>query len=852
MMLIGGVGAVETLRSTVLRPLLDARPELEMEYLLADSWEDLYHRLRISTAAGQPPDVARIKDYWTPEFAGLGTLTALDPRLKQDGIDPLRRYGAQRWAACAGGADGGGGQGRGWALPFTSFLLHPFYNAELLLRAGLTDGEGAPLAPQSWAELRIFARALTDSGRRQYGFSHYSTTAKNQGSVLGWLDYLFQNGGAFADGSGRLAFSSDQGVEALQFMADLIWADGASPEPGQPSPIPGHRVGIWEALSADVLTYRQQGNLDFGVFLKPAKQSRTATLQGNNLALFREARAPEAAWAVLRQLAQPESDLSWSLSSSYLPVALENCDRGPYAGDAVFQTVRAQATRPDTRLLPMLSGFQEMTTVIGAELVAAFTREKTPRDALDDAQRAATAIRNDYAPPERGGSGGRSRIVAAASAAQTHGEPAGWARVRDQIWAGGPNPKLGLVQAPDIFKRNSGGFRLAQDGLVRVRVPAAMVTQGDEAWQPARYESVWWMQMLERLGVPYKVVLELSRRASPEEHAAHAARLLRWATPGTVIVGNEENAVEAQPGADAAGAVERYIDRYAAVQAAVRAAAPGVRIQLYGEAYYGEPDDPRAFLRRVLAGMRAGGLPAPDSAGIHVYDYAEMIAPRVAGYRRLLADFGLAIPVSVEELGPRQGVIDAADEVSFAAASPRDAASAPAGGSRLDELRRQGWLLESEHAELVAQHLAVAVASADQAQIFCAQDFNDELAARRGLVSQSRSGAPDRARPALDSFRFMQRLLNDLVEARYLSPVETGGAAGAQVTRHDGWQAQIWWTPAGAASSLQVHVPAGAYICDARGAALAGPAAVASTLTLPPATSGDAGGAVRVLLVPSR
>ena len=103
----------------------------------------------------------------------------------------------------------------------------------------------------------------------------------------------------------------------------------------------------------------------------------------------------------------------------------------------------------------------------------------------------------------------------------------------------------------------------------------------------------------------------------------------------------------------------------------------------------------------------------------------------------------------------------------------------------------------------------------------------------------------------MDTFRFMQRLLDGLAEARYLSPTETGGAAAVHVARHDGIRAQVWWSPAGRAAPLDVEVPAGAYVCDAAGRLVAGPAAVPTTMSLAPATSTDAGGAVRLFVSPA-
>jgi hypothetical protein len=419
-----------------------------------------------------------------------------------------------------------------------------------------------------------------------------------------------------------------------------------------------------------------------------------------------------------------------------------------------------------------------------------------------------------------------------------------WWLLRQRLTAGRPNGRLGLVQGQHIFARTASTTALVTGGLIRIRVPAALIRQGEDAWRAVPFSDAWWMVALGRIGVPFKVVLELGRRESDAEVAAHVDRLLRRAHPEAVIVGNEVNAVDRRPGVDTGAVIERYLDRYAAVHAAVKAVAPRTRVQLYGEAYDGQPEDPEAFLRAVLTVLRRRGLPAPDTAGIHVYDHAGVLPDRVAGYRRLLAEHGLRIPVAVEELGPREGVIDRWDERQLALQPAEADGGAP---NRLAELRARGWLTEAEHADLVAQHLATAAACADQAQVFCAMDFDAELDRRRGLL-----GREGRPRPALEGFRFLQRLLNDPAEVDYTPATENGGVVRVALTRRDGLAATVCWSaPLGderVAPARAVPLPAYTFVSDAQGHLLQPPLAAPSALELPGGTTAEAGGGVRILV----
>ncbi len=164
-------------------------------------------------------------------------------------------------------------------------------------------------------------------------------------------------------------------------------------------------------------------------------------------------------------------------------------------------------------------------------------------------------------------------------------------------------------------------------------------------------------------------------------------------------------------------------------------------------------------------------------------------------------------------------------------------------------------MTEAEQAEAVAQHLATAAACADQAQIFCALDFDAEIDRRRGLA-----GRDARGRPALQAFRFLQRLLNDPAETRLLPADANAGVAALSLVRRDGLAGHHLLErapggrggrgtrgrapgpgPGGCRAPLHLRLR-----CPRR--ACGPPSAGPSTLVLPAATTPEAGGAVRVLL----
>ena len=94
-----------------------------------------------------------------------------------------------------------------------------FYRSDLLSEAGINP-------PTNWAEYLDAAQKLTTND--VYGTI---VTAKLAEEPVGmFLNYLYQNGGDIIDESGNVTLNNDAGVEALQFMVDLVHKYKVAPE----------------------------------------------------------------------------------------------------------------------------------------------------------------------------------------------------------------------------------------------------------------------------------------------------------------------------------------------------------------------------------------------------------------------------------------------------------------------------------------------------------------------------------------------------------------------------------------------------------------------------------------------
>ena len=137
-------------------------------------------RMLISTAGGDPPDVAGLFDYIVPQFADQGALMELDKladefEIDLDAFKPI-------WLQI------GRYKGKLYALPSTPYTIALYYNRRLFREAGLDPDR----PPSTTAELNEYARRLTlysvgDDGRRKIEQLGFTTSP----GMLGWWHWIW-------------------------------------------------------------------------------------------------------------------------------------------------------------------------------------------------------------------------------------------------------------------------------------------------------------------------------------------------------------------------------------------------------------------------------------------------------------------------------------------------------------------------------------------------------------------------------------------------------------------------------------------------------------------------------------
>ncbi len=183
-------------------------------------------KLLLSTAGGNPPDVAGVWTHTVPVFAEKGALTPLDGYLRETGITEAD-YIPSIWECCRH-------RGFSWALPSTPASVALHWNKRLFEEAGLDPEK----PPTTITELEAMAEQLTivelkrdgetvrvrfpeltiaERGAKDFKIIQLGHSPKVPGMFVELWGYWF--GGDLWDGDRQVTATNKKNIEAFNWFA---------------------------------------------------------------------------------------------------------------------------------------------------------------------------------------------------------------------------------------------------------------------------------------------------------------------------------------------------------------------------------------------------------------------------------------------------------------------------------------------------------------------------------------------------------------------------------------------------------------------------------------------------------
>jgi ABC-type glycerol-3-phosphate transport system substrate-binding protein len=215
-----------------------------------------------------------------------------------------------------------------YSLPMEATNLALLYNKEMFRKAGLDPEK----PPRTWDELKEYALKLSIDSDRDRNFDQIGffipvyPAAGPLGSwmIWQWMPFLWQGGGYVVnEEQTEVLYNSDAGVEALRLWQEIY----------EQLNLRTFTTDFDVAFASKRLAMAMDGpwnlpryadllkDLDWAFAPLPAGPEKQATVVGGEyLAIFKQSKYPDEAWAFVKWMIQPETQAFWAMESGYLPI----------------------------------------------------------------------------------------------------------------------------------------------------------------------------------------------------------------------------------------------------------------------------------------------------------------------------------------------------------------------------------------------------------------------------------------------------------------------------------------------------------------------------------------------------
>lgn len=352
-----------------------------------NSYEGLLEKLQALTAARQLPAVTQSGFTYTKFTIKNLPVTPIQPFMNEEGYD-TSDFVPALLRLCQDET------GLQWGLPFGVSNPVIYVNLDHYQSAGLDPERDAP---RTWAETRRIARLLTTADRMGV-YYHYDITG----------NWLFQamvecaGGQMSTPDSSRVTFNEEPGVRALSYWSALTNEDATmallTEAQAQQSFIAG-KIGLYVTTIANISPFLKAG-LPIRTYLFHTDEEKPRRVPAGGNGVYLTTQSPEqqrAGWEFIKFVGSPEGTTIIAKGIGYMATRRSAVERDDLMG-AYLREVPAARTPYDqlNDTVPWYNfpgrGGTRIYKIVQDAIAAALTRQKAPRQALDDAAAEANAL----------------------------------------------------------------------------------------------------------------------------------------------------------------------------------------------------------------------------------------------------------------------------------------------------------------------------------------------------------------------------------------------------------------------------------------------------------------------------
>lgn len=379
----------------LIREFNETHPGIEVVPVSMGNYRALSQKIMASVMADNPPSLAQAYETWTAQLIRGQAIVPLDSLMELD--DSFTRENWMDFYEVFRKTNTF--EGRVYSFPFNKSVPVIYYNTELFDSLGLSPAT-------TWEEQRELLANLAFDHNSDGDFFDDNDRWGTGFSVSVWMYecLLVQNGGSLISGdSTRTAFSSREGIEALEYLVGLIHTDKTaylSTGFEHQKEFAEGRVGLVQGSVTSLafmerdMERRQSSGLPvfhIGVAPLPMGSQKGILISGTNVVIFRSGNSDqvEAAWEFVKWFSEPQQQARWFAGTGYLPARISSLDQ-PHVEDR-FE--RYPGLREAVRQLefathePQISAWYDGREFLAEAVEIALYGQMSPVEALERAAR---------------------------------------------------------------------------------------------------------------------------------------------------------------------------------------------------------------------------------------------------------------------------------------------------------------------------------------------------------------------------------------------------------------------------------------------------------------------------------
>ncbi len=362
-------------------------PNIEVEWLKISDVPNESRNFYVTnlTARNSTPDVISVDVIWPGDFAKRGWIAPINDYFDQTEIDEFIPDFAG--AAMV--------DGKLFAIPLYMDGTHLFYRKDLLEKYGFEP-------PKTWEELIMQAKTITEGENNPDLTGFISMWAKIEGLFMNWLSFFYGAGGEFFDADGNLAINSPAGIKALQTMVDILYKDQITNESILTYRPDDARVlfqqeravflmvqgFVWPPLTADDSPVKDKVDVTRNPYFEGHPDGHSSAMGGFLLAINANSKHKEEAAELIRYFTSYDSQLKAAISGNKAPTrAAVYTDEALQKADTILpkygKSYAVGVVRPSAQTG---AKYPKVTEIMQMEITSALHQQKTPEEALADAE----------------------------------------------------------------------------------------------------------------------------------------------------------------------------------------------------------------------------------------------------------------------------------------------------------------------------------------------------------------------------------------------------------------------------------------------------------------------------------